>query len=174
MRQLVQKDGKYLFEQANVQRNTTRRNGQSTVFSGMKNYIVRIFLSVLLVAFGFSCDKNYNHIIPNVPVSFTVNLNIINELTVPGNSVFYPNAGFGGVVIYCELPGSYFAFDAACTNEISRTCVVENEGVLATCPCCDSQFILLSGAYPSRGPATLPLKQYNVSTVNDFTLRIYN
>ncbi|HKJ78889.1 MAG TPA: Rieske 2Fe-2S domain-containing protein, partial [Prolixibacteraceae bacterium] len=100
--------------------------------------------------------------------------NIANELQIPGNSVLFPTWGFGGVIVYCELPGTYYAFDATCTHEISRTCTVENEGVLATCPCCESQFILLSGAYPSSGPATVPLKQYNISVVNDFILRVYN
>lgn len=140
----------------------------------IRDFVLRLLLLVVLVTAGFSCDKNYNDVIPNVPFSFQVNMNIVNDLLVPGNSVFFPNAGFGGVIIYCEMAGSYYAFDAACTNEISRSCIVKNEGVLATCPCCDSQFILLSGAYPSNGPAIIPLKQYNVSVVNDFTLRVFN
>ena len=130
-----------------------------------------LLCSIVLI---FSCDKYQNEIIPNVPVSFTINLNIVNDLTIPGNSVYFPGAGFGGVLVYCELPGSYYAFDAACSFEASNTCRAENEGVLATCSCCGSQFILISGAYPSKGPAELPLKQYNVSQLNDFTLRIFN
>lgn len=140
------------------------------VFKSMK------YFSVFLLAFVVtaSCDKVNDSVVPNVPFSFTVNLNIVNELTIPGNSVYFPGAGFGGVIIYCELPDSYYAFDATCTYEVSRTCKIENEGVLGTCPCCGSQFILISGAYPSKGPAAAPLKQYNVSMVNSFTLRVYN
>lgn len=122
----------------------------------------------------FSCDKINDSVVPNVPFSFTVDLNIINDLTIPGNSVFFPGAGFGGVIIYCEIPGSYYAFDATCTYEISQTCKIVNEGVLGTCSCCASQFILIGGAFPSRGPAAAPLKQYNVSQLNSSTLRIYN
>lgn len=132
-----------------------------------------IFFLVLLFA-SPSCDKYNNNIIPYVPVSLTVNLINVNELTIPGNSVLFPLYGYGGIVIYCELPGSYYAFDAACTYEVQRSCTIKNEGVLGTCPCCGSQFVLLSGAYPSQGPATMPLKQYNVSLVNDFTIRVYN
>ena len=131
-------------------------------------------LLILAITVIFSCDKYQNEIIPNVPVSFTINLNIVNELTIPGNSVYFAGAGFAGVLVYCELPGTYYAFDAACSHEASNNCRAENEGVLATCNCCGSQFILISGAYPSKGPAELPLKQYNVSQINDFTLRIYN
>ncbi len=142
-----------------------------------RNFMYRVSRFVFLPGLIFiavSCDKENNNIIPYVPFSFSVNLNIVNDLNVPGNSVFFPNAGYGGVIIYCELPGSYYAFDASCTNEISRTCLAVNEGVLATCACCGSQFILISGAYPSKGPAEIPLKQYHVSVVNDFTLRVYN
>lgn len=130
--------------------------------------------SVALLMISISCDKTQNTPIPYVPVSFPINLNIANDLTVPGNSMFFPGVGYGGIVVYCELPGSYYAFDATCTYEVSRTCIVQNESVAAECPCCKSQFILLSGAYPSNGPAEMPLKQYNVSMINDFTLRVYN
>ncbi len=133
---------------------------------------LRIFLIISL--FSVSCDKDDNNPIPYEHVSFTINLNIVNDLTVPGNSVYFPQAGFGGVIVYCELPGSYYAFDAACTYEVSRNCRVENEGILGKCPCCGSEFILISGAYPAKGPAAMPLQQYNVSVVNNFQLRVYN
>ncbi|MCD6354287.1 MAG: hypothetical protein J7L95_01950 [Prolixibacteraceae bacterium] len=135
----------------------------------------KYFIFFLLgLSISLSCDRDQNSVIPNVPFSFTINLNIVNDLNVPGNSVFFPNVGFGGVIVYCELPGSYYAFDATCTYEVSQSCKIENEGILGTCPCCGSQFILISGAYPSKGPATAPLKQYNVSVVNSFTIRVYN
>ena len=144
----------------------------------MKQLILKIrkyfMVFLLLMLFSVACEKPQRTPVPNVPVSFTINLNIVNELTVTGNSVYFPNVGYGGIIVYCELPGSYFAFDATCTYEVSRGCIAKNEGVLAECPCCKSQFILISGAYPSRGPAEMPLKQYNVSVVNDFTLRVYN
>lgn len=132
------------------------------------------FSFLFLVLFFPSCDKINDSPIPDVYVSFTVNLVIANELNVPGNSVLFPGYGFGGVIISCEAPGSWYAFDAACTYEASRSCIVENDGVLADCPCCGSQFVLLGGAYPTNPPATLPLKQYNVSLLNSSTLRIYN
>lgn len=135
----------------------------------------KYFLSIIfLVLFFPSCDKVNQSPIPDVYVSFTVNLVIANELNVPGNSVLFSEFGFGGVIISCEAPGSWYAFDAACTYEASRSCSVENDGVLADCPCCGSQFVLLGGAYPTNSPATIPLKQYNVSLLNNSTLRIYN
>jgi hypothetical protein len=137
--------------------------------SGWKILWIGWIASVLIL----SCDEDKNKIIPYVPVSFTIDLNIWNELTVPGNSVLFPGVGYAGVIVYCEFQGSYFAFDAACTNEISRTCVLKTEGILATCPCCDSKFILMSSAYPSSGPASFPLQPYHVA-VSGNRLHVYN
>ena len=133
-----------------------------------------LFLSVILMFFAHSCKKDQNTVIPYVPFTFTVNLVINNALTVPGNSIYFPGAGFGGVVVYCAEQGIYYAFDAACTYEVSNTCIVKNEGVLGTCPCCGSQFVFIGGAVSSDGPAAMPLRQYNVAVVNSTTLQVYN
>jgi Rieske Fe-S protein len=129
---------------------------------------------ILFTLFSTACDDIQESPVPDVYVSFTINLNIVNQLNVPGNSVYFAGMGYGGVIVYCETPGSYYAFDATCTYEPTRRCIVENDGVLADCPCCGSQFVLIGGAYPTRSPATLPLKQYNVSIINSTTLRVYN
>ena len=136
-----------------------------------KRKILLTAMTVFLVL--FSCDKDKNKIIPYVPVSFMIDLNIVNDLMVPGNSVFFPGMGYAGVIVYCEFQGSYFAYDAACTNEISHGCALKNEGILATCPCCKSQFLLISGAYPSKGPAAFPLQSYHVSILGS-KLHVYN
>ncbi len=133
-----------------------------------------LFIFIFLLFSVSSCDKNIDSVVPDIPFSFTINLNIIADLTIPGNSVFFPNIGFGGVIVYCELPGTYYAYDATCTYEISQNCKIKNSGVLGTCSCCESQFLLMGGAYPAKGPAAAPLKQYQVSNVNSFTLRVYN
>jgi len=143
MKKLVSKSRKYLF------------------------FLIIVFLS------ANSCNKVQDSLIPDVPFSFSINLNINNGLMIPGNSEFFPKIGFGGVIVYCEIPGTYYAYDAGCTNEISKTCLIENEGVLGTCSCCGSQFLLTGGAYPAKGPAAAPLKQYQV-IVNGSTLRVYN
>jgi Rieske Fe-S protein len=134
--------------------------------------ILWVWLGMLLLF--FACDKERYRVIPYVEVYLTVNLNIVNDLMVPGNSVFVGNQGFGGIIIYCVEPGQvYNAYDGACTHEISASCRVKNDGILGTCPCCGSQFILMGQAYPSKGPATFPLQPYNTSVTGN-TLRVYN
>lgn len=131
-------------------------------------YLLILALGLL---FGLSCEKIDSQI-PHVPVSFEINLNTFNELTVPGNSLYFPGPGFGGIIVYCEIEGSYYAFDAACTNEINQQCKVVPDALVGTCSCCESQFILIGG-YPSNGPASAPLKQYNTSLFGNI-LRVYN
>lgn len=129
-----------------------------------------IFLFVVLLLISPSCDKASSNI-PDVPVLLEINLDLHNELRVPGNSTFF-RGGYGGIIVYCEDNGYYYAFDAACTNEISPSCHLDISGISATCPCCQSQFILLGG-YISKGPATAPLKQYKTNLLGN-VLRVYN
>jgi Rieske Fe-S protein len=131
-----------------------------------------IFITVVLIFNG--CEKINDSQIPNVPFTLEINLIIMNDLTVPTNSRYFPNIGFGGVIVSCESPGVYYAYDAACTHEINQSCKIKNEGILGTCECCGSQFLLIYEAYPTSGPAPAPLKQYKVAQVNSFTLRVYN
>lgn len=139
----------------------------------MSKFFVVIFM-LLFLMMQSSCDKIQDSPIPYVPVSLFINLHIVNELTVSGNSVVFPNYGFGGIIVYCEYPGSYYAYDAGCTKDIKQNCRVINDGAVAECPCCGSVFILMNSGYPSKGPAEMPLKQYHVTLVNNYELRVYN
>ena len=72
------------------------------------------------------------------------------------------------------MPDVYYAYDATCTYEISQSCKVVNTGVVGECGCCESKFLFTGGAFPAGGPAAAPLRQYQVSKLNSFTLRVYN
>jgi len=155
----------------------------------MKHSVLKYgkYLSILILFLitSPSCDKVYDSPIPDVFVSFNINLANINELTVSGNSVFFPGVGFGGVIVSCLQPGMvYYAFDATCTYEARNNCVVLKDedfkhcpcllsSPIVTCTCCGSQFLAIDGSLV-EGPATVSLKQYNVSVKNNTTLRVYN
>ncbi|PIF03221.1 MAG: hypothetical protein CR987_00515 [Draconibacterium sp.] len=125
-----------------------------------KKIILICFFSFFLAC----CDKETASVIPDYPVHFFIDLNIVNDLQIPGNSVYFPNQGYqgAGVIVYCESQGSYFAYDATCTNEVNSSCRLKNEGLTAQCSCCDSKFILVGGNVLS-GVAVAPLKQYRTS-----------
>ncbi len=135
-----------------------------------RNYL-SIFLIILFLF--LSCDKEENQF-PEIPVGFTINLDQYNDLQFPGNSIYLPGAGYGGIIICCHIEGEYYAFDAACPHEISQQCTLEADGLTATCPCCESTFTLFYSGTPIDGPAKVPLKQYNVEIIDSNTLGIYN
>ncbi|MCY1722702.1 Rieske 2Fe-2S domain-containing protein [Prolixibacteraceae bacterium Z1-6] len=132
-----------------------------------------LFFFILLMVTNLSCDEIDSQV-PEVPVNFTINLNIYNELQNPGSSVYFEYVGFGGVIVSCHVVGEYYAYDATCTHEISQSCHLEPDGLLAACPCCESQYSLFYSANPISGPASAPLKQYNVSVLGNSTLRVFN
>jgi nitrite reductase/ring-hydroxylating ferredoxin subunit len=141
--------------------------GSKAIYSGMK-YLFFIALTFLMYS---SCNEIDSEI-PDVWVGLNLDLGLYNELTVPGNSAYFPNQGFGGVIVYCEIEGSYYAFDAACTNEINPSCRVVNDGAVGKCSCCESEYIFIGGTV-LKGPAAAPLKQYNTSLSGNI-LRVYN
>lgn len=136
---------------------------------------------VFFILLPFNSCKDEQNYIPYVPVNFTLNLNVINDLTITGSSMLFENDGYGGVIVFCQYydvvspsQSEYYAYDATCTFEISNDCSVENigNGVNATCPCCGSEYSLFDG-YPYKGEASMGLKMYNTSVFND-VLRVYN
>ena len=133
----------------------------------MLQRIIKYFIFLLLVLFaGASCDKEQESIIPSVAFYFSIDLTKPgnSSFSIPGVSTYIPGIGYGGVIVYCAEQGVYYAYDVTCPNEVSQSCKVESEGndIVAKCPCCESQFILLGG-YPTDGPAPESLRQYRTS-----------
>ena len=148
-------------------------------FNRIKIQLISIFMLFLLLPYQ-SCKEDQNNI-PYVPVKFSILLDVYNQLTTPGYSMLFEGVGYGGVIVFCEFydittPSNsiYYAFDATCTNEISEDCTLEVEGnsVNAVCPCCESEYSLYGG-YPFKGNASIALKQYNITLLNN-TLYISN
>lgn len=147
--------------------------------NSLKKVIFSIFVLILLVPLN-SCKKDQDYV-PYVPVDLSLNLTILNDLTITGSSTLFDKDGYGGIIVFCQYYdvvtpslSVYYAYDATCTYEISKDCVLENIGnnVNATCPCCGSEYSLFDG-YPYKGDASQGLKEYNVAVINDI-LRIYN
>lgn len=131
--------------------------------------ILKSIFICLFLSFGINgCKDDYTSVIPYVYVDMSINPTNYIEFNVPGGSYYFPNQGYGGIIIFRDLTDSsnpFLAFDASCTHEVSSTCRVVADGSgLAKCPCCGSQFILFGGnGSPTKGPAIEPLKQYRTS-----------
>ncbi len=131
---------------------------------GLKTVLICLFFLT-----GISgCQDDYTSVVPYVSVNMPINPTNYIEFNIPGGSVYFKNAGFGGIIVFrdqIDSPNPFLAFDAACTHEVSSTCRVTTDGSgIATCPCCGSQYILSGGnGSPVKGPAIEPLKQYRTT-----------
>ncbi len=149
--------------------------------------IQKILIIFLLFTGLIACDKSKFEHVPYVPVDIEVNLypnlqamgagqtalilpddnnngyiKINDERTgiIPLSSKVFGN----GIVIYRFEEQVFYAFDRTCTFQPSNNCAVEIDesfGWLPTCPCCQSQFIIVANGIPTENSkALLSLKQY--------------
>jgi nitrite reductase/ring-hydroxylating ferredoxin subunit len=139
----------------------------------------QIVLGTLALLITSSCSKNQNSFVPYTTVDFYIPLATNNHLTIPGNSITYRNQGYGGIIVMCINPTQYYAFDACCPYEALSTCTAEldpikglsnslmvySSSVVGKCKCCGSEFSLFGGGYPTKGPASRPLQQYQVEVI---------
>ena len=140
-----------------------------------KTKIKKIFIIGLVFLFSTACKKDTSQVVPYVQVN--VVLNIATDLASLGvnSAIICPlQGGYKGIIIYRAEQNEFKAYERLCTNYPNDTCAVatENGSILGTCPCCKSQFELVTG-YVNKGPARLPLKQYQ-TTVEGGRLYITN
>jgi Rieske Fe-S protein len=128
--------------------------------------------SILLSTCG---DRNNNYQdIPDVYVHYTINLDLpsFNALNIPGGHVVLPDEGFKGVIVYHNIDGNFYAFEATCTHHPLADCsqiTVDESGIYMRCghyedkdfiKCCESTYDM--NGYVLNPPALYPLKQYTV------------
>lgn len=131
-----------------------------------------------------SCTKTYNSSIPERPVYLELDLRF-QDKALKGIQAYkiYDQSnidlageitGFAGVLVYHGLSSdgsdAYYAFDAACPYEANSQArvTVDEEGLYAVCPKCESRFELINGiGNPVSGPAEYNLKSYQVTVDGD-------
>ena len=139
----------------------------------MKNCLYIIIISLLFLR----CSKNQDQGIPLVRVDTTIYANnpSFNNISVPGTWM-YINGGSRGIIIYRVSNEEFKAYDRHCTFEPDNSCGLVSVDATNIAgvdgDCCGSTFILTDGAV-TKGPATLPLKQYQTS-FDGSVLKIFN
>lgn len=135
------------------------------------------FLLVLVLIF-LSCEGTESpDLLPNVPVDFTVDMNLpqYQSLIVPGGTAFDSRQGVQGIYIYNLNNSQFRAFDAACPAQQANSCrpmdLVDN--ILLTCSCDQNSYSILDGS-PQGENNSYYAKEYAVSQINATTLRIRN
>jgi Rieske Fe-S protein len=139
----------------------------------MKNWLYIITILILFLG----CTKTEDQNIPLYQVDITIYANnpSFNNISVPGTWT-YVNGGSRGIIIYRVSNEEFKAYDRHCTYEPNNSCgLVSVDATNITGvdgDCCGSTFILTDGSV-TKGPASLPLKQYQTS-FDGSVLRIFN
>jgi Rieske Fe-S protein len=124
-------------------------------------YIYVVFFNAMIL---LSCsDQVIEDGIPQVIVNETINLKNYQyqPLAFIGGYV-YLNAGVRGIIIYRQSVDEYIAIERNCTFQPLDPCAivsVDQSTLFLIDTCCTSTFDF--NGFPTGGPATLPLRQYN-------------
>ena len=120
--------------------------------------LTRSFYAVLTILLLLSCsndEESRNPFLPDINFSFEINLNLplYSPLTNIGNAVYIGNPGVGvrGVFVINTGFDLFRAFEASCPNQAPTSCsTMDSNGQIATCPCDDFEYNLLTGQLLNR------------------------
>jgi len=135
------------------------------------------YLIIALILF-LGC-KSDEHPVPNYRFTAYIDLMLPNynkDVFIVDYDRYGNRVGVGGVIVYRELSGEYFAFERYCPYDEKISCRVEiAEGnTTAVCPCCGSEFLIISqDGDVLEGPSVYSLKTYHTRIENG-ELVIYN
>jgi nitrite reductase/ring-hydroxylating ferredoxin subunit len=104
-----------------------------------------------------------------------LNLNLPEYIRLRGDrsSLYIPDGGVRGIIIYHSGGSDYVSYEANCSYQPNSACAtveVHVSTLYMFCACCSSNFDLATG-YPTGGPAWRPLNKYYTS-INGSTLTI--
>jgi len=121
-------------------------------------------LLVLLVITSGCRDRNTDRI-PDVPVNIAINIyppDFFN-LTVPSGWV-YITGGSRGIIVYRKSADEFVALERHSPFQPEDNCavVVDEDNVLVSDPCSDSQWLITDGTIV-QGPTAFALETYNTS-----------
>lgn len=144
----------------------------------MKQRYNRLLIFCLFaIVLGYSCEKNGDYPIPNVPVNLVLNLNLpaYQNLNNPGGWA-YVNGGSKGIVVYRNFD-NFVALDRHTTVNPTDECSVaevdSTNNFILLDPCSNSEYSITTGAV-LKEPARWPLRQYFTSWDQAFVLQITN
>jgi nitrite reductase/ring-hydroxylating ferredoxin subunit len=155
----------------------------------LKSKIINILIIGLTAVSLSLCKKNKNDVIPDVYVSFIIDLNdpLFFGLNSIGNSAIVTketnNWGPGasgyddnGIIVYNSLQDEFNAYDRTCphdyaVNGLSIKVIID--GFNAICPRCSTNYALYGLGTPISGPGRYPLKNYKTSFDGRF-IRVWN
>ena len=136
-------------------------------------YIVLIVFLVVVSCSKTAVERNPFLIEKGFDQSINLALPAFNNLSYAGGSMYWPNGGIRGLLLYNLNGNTIMAWEASCPNHEVKSCsTMQISGVTASCSCEDYQYSLATGQ-PLTERATYSLLFYKVQQ-NGTALRIYN
>jgi hypothetical protein len=140
------------------------------------NSKTKICLSLILITTILLNCNDQEDIIPYVYVNIYIDLNDPEyvDLNAVGNSVMV-TGGVKGIIIFRKSLDEFTAFDRASPANPDCAVNLDETGTTAIDTCTNSKFSLLLDGAVIEGPASLPLKMYQVHyNPNTLMLQITN
>lgn len=132
----------------------------------MKYSIFYLALLVLTLPFLSNCSKNNpDTVIPNVYVDVQLNINEPSSFTLqPIGGWIYYTGGSLGLLVYRANLDEFKCYDRHSTYDVNNWCTVavDSTGFTLVDTCSGSEFTIFDGTV-TKGPATIPLKQYQTT-----------
>jgi nitrite reductase/ring-hydroxylating ferredoxin subunit len=136
-------------------------------------YIVLIVFLVVVSCSKTAVERNPFLIEKGFDQSINLALPAFNNLSYAGGSMYWPNGGIRGLLLYNLNGSTIMAWEASCPNHELKSCsTMQISGVTASCSCEEYQYSLATGQPLTEG-ATYSLLFYKVQQ-NGTALRIYN
>lgn len=134
---------------------------------GWRRFLLIGMISLVL----FTCESSEpEDQIPLALVSETINLTNQQYLNLQFNGGHVNiDGGVRGIIIYRVSETEYRAFERNCSFEPLNTCArveVDGSNLFMIDTCCSSTFDF--NGFPTGGPATLPLRQYQTLLQGNF------
>ncbi|MFV0366143.1 MAG: hypothetical protein ACK5JS_06535 [Mangrovibacterium sp.] len=148
-------------------------------------YTSSFFKKILLLCICTlgACSDNFISSVPDSSFEFQINLNVYNDLLVPGEAEYFSAGGYSGVwvvnsPILSDKNNPYIAFDACCPYEAKRSIRISDGGGYAQCDSCHTLYNWqVDGSTIAGdslgGPGTEPLRPYTVSKTGSM-LTVFN
>ena len=123
------------------------------------------FVLISLLLIGSGCRNRDINRVPEVPVNIAINIyqpDFFN-LTVPSGWV-YITGGSRGIIVYRKSTTEFVALERHSPFQPEDNCavVVNEDNVIVTDPCSDSQWLITDGTIV-QGPTAMALETYRTS-----------
>jgi nitrite reductase/ring-hydroxylating ferredoxin subunit len=139
----------------------------------------KILFAIITIIFFSECTNSNqeNDILPNVPVSQSINLSLPSyvNLSVPAGFSYVPG-GLKGMIVYNVNGTEFKAYERAAPHlPVSNNCsqMVFENGIKMRCPCDDSEFSILDGAPLTEGVSYFA-REYLATKLSENVLQITN